>query len=452
MPVPRATSQLTIEAAKQTWLRRAAVAALFLAAGWARGAPVEDLRGLVEAGRADEAYATFCADSDLVTRPRAFDLWCGVAAVDLGHAGDGVLAIERYVLEFPNDLRARLELARAYFHAGDNVRAREEFEAVAKESPPPDVQAGIDRYLAAIGLREGRYKTRTSGYLEAGGGYDSNANAGVAQANIGLPVLGPVTVDQVGVQKSSPFGWLAGAGRIDHPFAPGWSVNASGYANGTFYTDASEFNLASLGATAGLARSSGANLYSVTYAHTEILLDGSRYRWTDGLGLEWRRQLTEQSSFALIPQYARLGYSGENAARNSDLYALSAAYRRVWLRPWHPVLNALVFYGEEHNRENRDDLGRNLYGGAIDVTVSPSPFWAFNGVAGYVDSRYQAPIPLIDTTRHDRNLTLGLSALYLLDARWSVRAEYQYARNTSNLELFEYRRHVGALKLRYDFR
>ena len=292
MPVPHATSQLKIEASGPTRLRRAAVAALFLAAASACGAPLDDLRALVEAGHAEEAYATFCASSDLVTRPRGFDLWCGVAAVDLGRAGEGVLSLERYVLEFPNDVRARLELARAYFHAGDNVRAREEFESVAKEGPPPDVQAGIDRYLAAIDVREGRYKTRTSAYLEAGAGYDSNANAGVAQANIGLPVLGPVTVDQVGVQKASPFGWLAGAGRIDHPFAPGWSVNASGYANGTFYTDASEFNLASLGATAGVARNSGANLYSVTYAHTEIMLDGSRYRWTDGLGLEWRRQLT----------------------------------------------------------------------------------------------------------------------------------------------------------------
>ena len=432
--------------------RAAAATAILLASAAASAAPLDDLRALVESGRSEEAYAAFCADPDVTTRPRGFDLWCGVAAVDLGRAGEGVLSLERYVLEFPDDLRGRLELARAYFQAGDNVRAREEFESVAKTNPPPDVQAGIDRYLAALEAREGRYRTRTSAYLETGAGYDSNANAGVAQADIGLPVLGPVTVDQVGVQKASAFGWLAGYGRIDHPVSPGWSVNAAGYANGTFYTDASEFNLGSLGASVGATRSAAANLYTLTYAHTEIILDGSRYRWTDGLGLEWRHQLSELSSVALIPQYARLGYSGENSARNSDLYALSGAYRRVWLRPWHPILNALVFYGDEHNRENRDDLGRWLWGGAADVTVSPSPFWALNAGLGYVDSRYQAPIPIIDVARHDRNLTLNLSALYLVSARWSVRFEYQYAHNASNLELFEYSRHVGAVKVRYDFR
>ena len=450
MPSTSATPRATEACRQRPW--HFAAAAVLLLARYAGAAPIDDLRALVEAGRSDEAYATFCADPDVSTRPAGFDLWCGVAAVDLGRPGEGVLSLERHVLRFPDDVRARLELARAYFYAGDNVRSREEFEAVAKETPPADVQAGIDRYLAALDAREGRYRTRTFAYVETGAGYDSNANAGVSQADIGLPVLGPVTVDQVGVRQASAFGWLAAAGRIDHPVSPGWAVNASGYANGTFYTDASEFNLASGGVSLGVTRTSAANLYSLSYAHSEILLDGSRYRWSDGVGLEWRRQIGETSSFALIPQYARLAYSGENAARNADLYALSAAYRRGWLTPWHPVLNALVFYGDEHNRENRDDLGRHVYGAAADVTVSPTPFWALNAGAGYVESRYQAPIPLLEVARRDRNLTVNLSALYLVDARWSVRAEYQYAHNASNLELYEYARHVAALKLRYDFR
>src|SRR5947208_2981014 len=144
--------------------------------------------------------------------------------------------------------------------------------AATARAAPPDVQAGIDRYLAALEAREGRYRTRTVAYVEAGAGYDSNANAGVAQADIGLPVLGPVTVADVGVRQASAFGWLAAAGRIDHPVAPGWSVNGSGYASGTFYADASEFNLASFGAALGGSYNAKGNLYALSYAHSEILL------------------------------------------------------------------------------------------------------------------------------------------------------------------------------------
>jgi hypothetical protein len=431
--------------ASTVWASAFALAAL--------AAPVDDLRTAVEAGDSAAAYARHCATSiDTPERPPEFDLWCGVAAVDIGRSGEGVLALERYVLQFPDDARARLELARAYFYAGDDVRSREEFEAVARTQPPPEVQAGIDRYLAALTDREARYRGRRTAFIEAGGGYDSNANAGVAQADIGLPVLGPVTVDDFGVRKESAFGWLAAGAEIRHPVSAGLTVNASVYGGGTFYGSASEFNLANFGAALGASYRADRNEYSLAYAHGEIALDGSRYRWTDGVGLEWRRQISELSSFALAPQYARIGYDGDNAARDADLAALSASYRQVWLRRWQPVLNATLFYGDEHNRESRGDLGRGIRGASVDVTVSPSAFWALNAGVAYAQSDYDAPIPLLDVTRRDRNVGLSVGAIYLVNRNLSVRGEYRYAKNTSNLELYEYTRHVGALKVRYEFK
>jgi hypothetical protein len=451
----KATTMLQSNAACLRYARCGGMLAAGLLAGvvtaaWA--APTDDLRAMVESGRSAEAYVTYCAASDIVTRPEAFDLWCGAAAVDLGRAGEGVLALERYVLRFPDDARARLELARAYFYAGDDVRAREEFEAVAKEHPPPDVQAGIDRYLTALEGRESRYQTRTRAYVEMGGGYDSNANAGVAQAQIGLPVLGPVTVASVGVQKGSPFGWLDAGGRVNHPVAPGWSVFGALDANGMFYSDASEFNLGSGFVALGSSYQTGNNLFSVSYAHSEILLAGSRYRWTNGVGVEWRAQASEQASFALAPLYAQVDYSGENAVRNANLTGVTASYRRIWLEPsWQPILNASLIYGDMHDREGRPDLGYWIYGGAADITVAPSSSWTLNAGLGYVVNDYQGQIPLIDVTRRDKTFTANLSALYFIDRRWSIRAEYQYAHNSSNLALFEYARNVGAIKVRYEF-
>src|SRR5207237_10135750 len=59
---------------------------LLLVTAAVRAAPLDELRTMVEGGRAEEAYSAFCADPDVSTRPRGFDLWCGVAAVDLGRA------------------------------------------------------------------------------------------------------------------------------------------------------------------------------------------------------------------------------------------------------------------------------------------------------------------------------------------------------------------------------
>jgi len=416
-------------------------------------APIDNLRADVEAGRSVAAYAAYCTPTaDTGLRTPQFDLWCGIAAVDVGRAGEGALAIERYVLQFPDDMRARLELARAYYYAGDDVRARQEFELVQRIKPPAEVQASIDRYLAAIAVREARYLGRKFLYVEAGGGYDSNANAGVAQANLGLPVLGDVTVNPFGVQQGSGFGWLAAGGEIVQPVGPGWSLSAGFYGNGTFYGSASEFNLARFGAAVGASYQHERDVYSLNYAYGEILLDGSRYRWSNGIGFDWRRQVSETSSFAITPQFAQIAYSGDNSAWNSDYTAIAASYRQIWLSAWQPVLNGSLFYADEHNRMDRPDLGRNIVGAAADVTVSPLPSWALNAGIVYAQSNYDAPIPLIDVTRRDRNTTATLGVLYLFTAKLSLRGEYQYTRNASNISLYEYSRSVVGVKLRYEFR
>ncbi|MFI4925010.1 MAG: tetratricopeptide repeat protein, partial [Vicinamibacteria bacterium] len=141
----------------------AALAAWIVACNaFAQAPAIDTIRRLVETGFSGDAWP-LCAAIDRDAVPEA-DLWCGVAAVDVGRTGEGVLAIERYVLQHPNDVRARLELARAYYYAGDDVAARREFQKVRAVDPPPEVRAGIDRYLEAIEARETQYKPSIRGY------------------------------------------------------------------------------------------------------------------------------------------------------------------------------------------------------------------------------------------------------------------------------------------------
>jgi len=429
---------------------RIALALACLAAFPAAAAPADELRADVDAGRSAAAH-TRCATLDAQADP-AIELWCGVAAVDMGRPGEGVLALERYVLGFPDDARGRLELARAYYYAGDNVRARAEFERVARLDPPPEVVAAINRYLDAIAIREAQYLPSAFGYVELGAGYDSNANAGVGSALISLPLLGPVNVPPAGVEQGSPFGWLAAGVQGSYPVAPGVALFGAVNGNGTFYSDASEFNLANIGAAGGASYQADRNWYALSLAAGEILLDGSKYRTSTGVGLEWRRTLSTDASFSLAPQFARLDYAGNNSVWNSNFFALVAHYRQAWQVNLQPVLNTSVWYGDDHNREDRPDLGRNIYGISADLTVSPNPLWAFNAALAYAQSDYDGPIPLIDVTRQDRNFTAGVGAVYLLSRGWSVRGEYQYIRNNSNLDLYAYSRQVVALKLRYEYR
>ncbi len=392
-----------------------------------------------------------CATIDVDAEPRA-DLWCGIAAVDVGRAAVGVFALERYVLRHPDDSRGRLELARAYFYAGDNPRARAEFETVARERPPAVVEAGIDRYLDALRVREAQYRPTLFAFVELGAGYDSNANAGVAQSSLTLPTLGPVTVAPTGVAQASGFGWLAAGVQGTYPVAPGFAVFGSVAGNGTFYGSASEFDLANGSIAAGASYLAGRNWYALTLAHADIALDGSQYRSSNGVGLEWRHQISERATVSLAPQYAQLSYTGANDARDADYTAIAASYRRQWTTAWQPVMNLTGYYGDEHNTRGFAYLGRRIYGAEADVTLSPSPPWALTAALAWVRSDYDAPYPIIDVARRDDNWSLSLGAAYFFSRNWSARVEYQYARNNSNLALYEYSRNTGALKLRYEFK
>src|SRR3954462_12600836 len=132
-----------------------------------QAAPADEVKALLDQNKAAEAYALGKRNPDQLGNPD-FDFYYGVAAVDAGHAGEGVLALERYVANFPDNQAARLELARAYFVLGDNTRAREEFDVVQKNNPPPNVQANIQRFMDAIRARESAYQTTGGFYAEMG--------------------------------------------------------------------------------------------------------------------------------------------------------------------------------------------------------------------------------------------------------------------------------------------
>src|SRR5262245_25155010 len=71
-------------------------------------APADDLKTLVEKGDARGAYELGRKHPAELGNP-VFDFYFGVAAIDSGHAGEGVLALERYVANYPDNIQARLE-------------------------------------------------------------------------------------------------------------------------------------------------------------------------------------------------------------------------------------------------------------------------------------------------------------------------------------------------------
>lgn len=422
--------------------------ALFPIAAYA--AIADEVKTMLEQGKSKEAYELGRQHPELLGDP-VFDFYYGVAAIDAGNAGEGVLALERYIINFPGNTSARLELARGYYVLGEDARAREEFSAVLKTNPPEAVKFNIQRYLDAIRSRESFYKTSGVAFFEAGFGYDSNVNAGVSNANITINGV-PATVVSEGVKEHSRFEYVAAGGQLSQPVAPGVAVFGGGSYSAKFDNQASDFNQRNLNTNAGLTYLKNKNLYRFSGFYSRIDVDNDLFLQTPGATVEWSYQYNELQAFNAFAQYANLNYAGTNSPRDSNLYSGGLGYRKAFIAKWQPLFTLGASYSREDNTTGRDDLSRDIYGGRIAVGVTPLPKWAVSIGGFYQRSLYRAPDAFLLTTRMDSYYSGDAAISYAITPGLSAWVEYLYSKNNSNIELFEYSREVAAFKLRYDFK
>ena len=420
--------------------------------GIAAAAPADDLRTLLEQGRHAEAYrAAKMSPGELGNPP--FDFYLGVAAVNDGKASEGVLALERYLLNFPDNQTARLELARGYYLLNDDGRAREEFDAILAAQPPAGIAGVVREYLAAIKAREAKHKTTYAFSIELGGGHDSNVQSGVSDPNITLPIFGDVTLTDTAVAKADRFANVALAGRVSVPVRANWSAFAQVAADLKQYREADIYDQNTYSAATGFTFSRDQSLYKLALGKTTQTLDNARYRDTWTFSTDYGRQLANGGVLTLGGQMAKFGYAGDNAIRDADYYSLQGGYRHLFGGSARTELDAsLSVAREDVTREGFESLSRDLWGGRFGVSVSPLSALTIGAGATYLKSDYRAEDPLLLLTRRDEYTAYEISLNVALSPQWSARAEYLASRNKSNLPLYEYKRRVGQLKLRYDFR
>ncbi len=97
---------------------------------------LDEAARLIKADHALQAYALLSEQArDEAGRP-AFDLLLGIAALDGGRPTQAVFALGRVLAVQPDNVRARTELARAYFDMGENEASKEEFSRIDREAMP----------------------------------------------------------------------------------------------------------------------------------------------------------------------------------------------------------------------------------------------------------------------------------------------------------------------------
>jgi len=414
---------------------------------------ITQLQSLFEAYQRMQAYAYARRYLSVMEGNPYFDYFYGVSAIDTGKASEGVFALERVLLTFPDDQVARLELARGYFVLQEYALSRQAFEQVLNTNPPATVRDTAEAYLDKIRVSESRYRPTHSGFIDFSMGNDDNVNAGVDE-NSTFQLVSLLTAESFG--QDDNFASLNGAWTYIHPFSPGWLFESTLSADLRKNQELDQFDTTTGTMQLGISHLQGTHKYKAEIIAQQFQLDGNEYRSLSGVNLDWQYTLSEQSSINSTLQVAQLDYP-DLAIKNSDLGILGISYIHAFSAYLQPVVFTSINAGKEQAEQNTNptalsDTERNIYSLRAGVILSFTNTLALQSAAGLQKSEFAgAPFFQPDVLREDDYTTADIALLWAFERKWRLETRYSHTENNSNYDLRDYERNVFDMSINYTF-
>jgi outer membrane protein len=430
---------------------------------------LESARRLLAAGNPKQAYAELSAVQDKMTGMPEFDYLLGVAALDSGRNEDAIIAFERVLAIVPNHAGAQMDLARAYYATGSFDLAESAFRKLAASNPPPAALIAINRYLDAIQARKQQTRAGWTGYGELGLGYDSNLT-GVpsdfgAAAQQSFNLIG-IQATGNSVKRSAGFAQGAIGGEYHYPWTRGWSLFAGGELRGRAYQRESDFNISQGEVHAGGALNAGDNQYRVAASYAPFYQKGeapgdpqpTNDRRMGGLSLDWRHAVDTRTQYGLGLQLNSVRFP-KNQLESFDQLYLSASILKSFERTGSPLLYLTAFVTDDHAKNDFDNgtggtstRSKNLAGvrGYLQYSIKPT-VQAFTGL-GLIyrkDKDDFARSTVVDKGK-DVYGEASVGAAWQFRDKCSLRLQYAYSRNNSNIDIYDFNRYEVSSTIRCD--
>lgn len=415
---------------------------------------LKQLQELFKTYQRQQAYAYASQHLEQMEGDPYFDYLYGVSAIDTGHASEGVFALERVLLAFPEDHVARLELARGYFILEEYARSRVEFEIVLKTEPPKKVQETALLFLDKIRLQEARYRTTSNGYVEIAMGTDSNVNSAPTEEGF-TNLLPGLTPDPDSIEQDDVFTNLTASWQITHPIAPGWLANGSITGSMRKNADYDQFDNMTATLQAGITKLYKDSRYKASILSQQYNLDGDDYRSLNGLNMDWRYAISQKSNITTAFQYADLEYP-DTPSKDSSLMSINLGYSQSFAIMFSPTVFISASVGSETAKEDnpasQSITERDITGLRAGVMLGLSQKTALQLAGAIQTSEYAGPHILnLTANREDDHVSTDLNLLWLFARDWRLDARFSYSDNRSNVEIFRYDRTQVSLNLNYAF-
>jgi hypothetical protein len=409
------------------------------------------LKELIDSNQHEAAYNLALQYRAQLEGDSEFDFYYGVAAIDSGHVNEGVFALERVIFLKPNHSLARLELARGYYLQGDDARARRAFERVLEGKPPQKVATNIERFLAAIRLRETRFQTTAKAYVEFEIGSDSNINAGPSDplADSALPWL----LDNSVLEQDDTYGTLTVGGQVNHPISEHTSLFATGDAALRQNVTHNNYDNTLLTLQGGAQWQYEQQRRRLSLLLQQFSVDSTTSRNLIGLSAENTWLKDKQHQFTVSFNALTLAYP-EIEIKDSNQYTLGAQWVSATDKmSWVAALNLGQEISVDRGVVAKSQADRSIYGARIAAQWVVDPMTSLGTNLTVTHSDYSAEYLFgVLPERSETLANIDLTATRLLTPQWKLKGGVSYSENMANIDMFNYQRTQAKLSLRYEFK
>lgn len=365
----------------------------------------------------------------------------GLCYVHLKEYSEAISCFQKILKDEPDNNRVRVELARAYFLAGEEQKelSKKEFLAVKAANPPPLVGKNIERFLDIIEGRSsdvGRHKWIAQ--VTAGLKYDSNANGGPSSSSILLfGQYTPNTDKKVSDTADEASLYL---GHV-FPFTDSYTWQSDISFTHAGYHEHHEYNADVLNVSSGPSFRSGKFLFSIPVLCERYDVGSDRYTTTYAAVPQFRYPITDEFNVNLILRGMKRDYKrSEDIGRDADVWA--AEYYFLYSFGRDNFVKAGGVYGKENaDRDYYNNRFSEFYAGFSANLPYDLLLYAQQNVKSL---EYEECEPAFFELREDTQYTSYLNLKKEFGkSGWSISLVYNYTFYDSNLDFYEYKRHQG---------
>ncbi|HQQ73664.1 MAG TPA: tetratricopeptide repeat protein [Pseudomonadales bacterium] len=382
-----------------------------------------------------------------------FDYLYGLLAYDQGHYNDAQFSLERVTLAEPDNVQARLALAKSYYKLGDEHSAARHFEVVKKSNPPAYVMRDVNHYMAGMG--QSRIGSLT-GFVEAGLGHDNNINSTTGDSSIANPTYNPliatsdplILLNPDARKESGNYDFLQGGLNYYRPLDADTGVEASG--------------------RIGMRNNFSTNDYDTNLYHGSVSViqafGKDQLRGTFTALSNRTSDSDNQNYYSLSADWTHYTFGGWSLS--SALFVNEVLYPDDDLRDIYQYIGNVaaqhrygrlsntfgVIAGDESAQKSGGDQNARAFGGAYyDVNYDLSGGHQIYGQAFYQHAHYNGMDPFFYQTQDVwfGQYTLGWDWRFAKPLR--LRTEVIYSNNDSDIDYYSYERTRVQTGIRYSF-